>query len=103
MGGQTAFGFYDNDTKLVSYYFMGDYAVNDIKSYVLEPYNVMKDAAQPLIEGCCSIEEFKSSKFQEEHDLVCAAMILPESIGCYDAQTIVIYKKRREWKWIYLV
>jgi hypothetical protein len=30
-------------------------------------------------------------------------MILPESIGCYDAQTIVIYKKRREWKWIYLV
>jgi hypothetical protein len=96
MGGQTAFGFYDNDTKLVSYYFMGDYAVNDIKSYVLEPYNVMKDAAQPLIEGCCSIEEFKSSEFHEEHDLVCAAMILPESIVCYDAKTIVIYKKRRE-------
>jgi hypothetical protein len=29
---------------------------------------------------------------------VCAAMILPESIVCYDDKTIVIYKKRREWK-----
>jgi len=95
MGGQTAFGFYDYNTKLVSYYFMGDYAMNDIKSYVREPYNVLKDTAQPLIEGQCSIEEFKSSEFQEAHDLVCAAMILPGSIVCYDAQTIVIYKKRK--------
>jgi len=57
---------------------------------ILELYNVLKDAAQPLLEGRRSIEEFKSSKFQEEHDLVCAAMILPESIVCYDAKTIVI-------------
>ena len=96
MGGQTAFGFYDNDTKLVSYYFMGDYAVNDIELYVLEPYNVLYDSAKPLFEGCCSIEEFKSSEFQDEHDLVCAAMILPGAIVCIKPKCISITKKRRE-------
>lgn len=96
MGGQTAFGFYDNDTKLVWYYFMGDSAVNDIDLYVLEPYNVLYDSAKPLFEGCCSIEEFKSSEFQDEHDLVAAAMILPGSIVCYKLKCISITKKRRK-------
>jgi hypothetical protein len=35
MGGQTAFGLYDPDAKLVSYYFMGDSAMNDITSNYL--------------------------------------------------------------------
>jgi hypothetical protein len=95
MGGQSAFGFYDYNTKLISYYFMGDSAANDIKAYVREPYNVLKDSAQPLIQGQCSIEEFKSSEFHEEHDLVCAAIILPHSIVCFDEHTVTIHRKRK--------
>ena len=48
MGGQTAFGFYDEKTQLVSYYFMGDYAINDLKAYALEPYNVLRDIAETM-------------------------------------------------------
>jgi hypothetical protein len=94
MGGQTAFGFYDNDTKLVSYYFMGDYALDAIESYVLQPYNVLYDSAKPLFEGWCLIEEFKSSAFQNEHDLVAAVVIMPGSIVCYKPKSISIIKKR---------
>jgi hypothetical protein len=94
MGGQSAFGFYDQDAKLVSYYFMGDSALGDIRSYLKEPYNVMKDCAKKLFVGNCLLEEFKSSEFANEHDLVGAAMILPDSIVCYHTDTIVIYKKR---------
>jgi hypothetical protein len=96
MGGQTAFGFYDSDAKLVSYYFMSDYAVNDIKKLLREPYNVLVDTAQPLIQGNCLLDEFKSRDFQNEHDLVAAVMILPESFVAYDSDTIIIYKKRKE-------
>lgn len=99
MGGQTAFGFYDNDTKLVSYYFMGDYALNDIKKYLKEPYNVIRDCAAPLLNGNCTIQEYKSREFREEHDLVGACIILPDSIVCYDSESIVIYRRRRnEWR-----
>jgi hypothetical protein len=94
MGGQTAFGFYDSDAKLVSYYFMGDYALNDIETYVLEPYNVLYDSAKLLFEGWCPIEEFKSSAFQDEHDLVAAVLIMPGSIVCYKLKSISIIKKR---------
>ena len=94
MGGQTAFGFYDNNTKLVSYYFMGDSALNDIDTYVLEPYNVLYDSAKPLFEGWCLIEDFKSSAFQEQHDLVAAVLIMPGSIVCYKLKSISITKKR---------
>ena len=94
MGGQTAFGFYDSDAKLVSYYFMGDSAMNDIKKLLREPYNVLWDCAQPLLSGNCLLSEFKSTEFQDEHDLVGAVMILPGSFVVYDAETIVIYKRR---------
>ena len=94
MGGQTAFGFYDSDAKLVSYYFMSDYALNDIETYVLEPYNVLYDSAKLLFEGWCPIEEFKSSAFQDEHDLVAAVLIMPGSIVCYKLKSISIIKKR---------
>ena len=97
MGGQSAFAFIDSyDPQRVNYYFMGDSALNDIKKYVKEPYNVMKDCATSLFEGNCSIEEFKSAKFQEDNDLVAAAIIMPDSIVCYDMETIVIYRKGRE-------
>lgn len=97
MGGQTAFAFLDPyDPQRVNYYFMGDYALNDIKKYLMEPYNVMKDCAKPLFNGNCTIQRFKSRKFQEEHDLVGASIIMPESIVCYDMNTIVIYRRRRE-------
>jgi hypothetical protein len=96
MGGQTAFGLYDPDAKLVSYYFMGDSAMNDIKTLLKEPYNVLYDCAQPLIQGNCLLDEFKSREFQDEHDLVAAVLILPDSFVAYDADTIVIYKRRRE-------
>lgn len=95
MGGQTAFGFYDQDAKLVSYYFMGDSALGDIKTYLKEPYKVLWDCAKPLIKGNCLLHEFKSSAFQEEHDLVAAVMILPDSFVAFDADTIVIYRRRR--------
>jgi hypothetical protein len=97
MGGQTAFAFLDPyDPGRVDYYFMGDYAINDIKKYLKEPYNVMKDCAQVLIEGNCTLQEYKSSAFAEEHDLVGACLIMPESFVVYDAETIVIYRRRRE-------
>jgi hypothetical protein len=95
MGGQTAFGFYDRDAKLISYYFMGDYAINDIKKLLKEPYNVLYDCAQLLIQGNCTLEEYKSSAFAEEHDLVGACLIMPESFVVYDAETIVIYRRRK--------
>ena len=95
MGGQTAFGLYDPDAKLVSYYFMGDSAMNDIKTLLKEPYNVLWDCAQPLIQGNCLLDEFKSREFQDEHDLVGAVMILPDSFVAYDADTIVIYRRRK--------
>ena len=96
MGGQTAFAFLDSyDPQRVNYYFMGDYALGDIRKYLMEPYHVMKDCAAPLINGSCTIEEYKSRKFQDEHDLVGAAVIMPDSIVVYDAETIVIYRRRR--------
>jgi len=96
MGGQTAFGFYDQDAKLVSYYFMGDSAMNDIKVLLKEPYNVLWDCAKPLFNGNCLLSEFKSREFQDEHDLVASVMILPDSFVAYEAETIVVYKRRTE-------
>jgi hypothetical protein len=97
MGGQTAFAFLDSyDPQRVDYYFMGDYAFNDIKMYLKEPYDVMKDCATSLFEGNCTIQEFKSRKFQEDHDLVAASIIMPDSIVCYLTDTIVIYRRRRD-------
>jgi len=96
MGGQTAFAFIDSyDPQRLNYYFMGDSALNDIKKYLKEPYNVMKDCATTLFEGNCTIQEYKSNKFQEDNDLVAAVVIMPDSIVCYDMETIVIYRKRR--------
>jgi mRNA-degrading endonuclease YafQ of YafQ-DinJ toxin-antitoxin module len=95
MGGQSAFGFYDADAHLVSYYFMGDYAIRDIKKYLKEPYNVLKDCARPMFEGNCLLDEFKSQKFQDEHDLVGAVLIMRDCIICYDQDSIVVYRKRK--------
>jgi hypothetical protein len=95
MGGQSAFGFYDQDAHLVSYYFMGDSALNDIRMLLREPYNVLKDTARPLFEGNCLLDEFKSEKFANEHDLVGAVMILPDSILCFHTDAVVIYKRRK--------
>lgn len=96
MGGQTAFAFIDpSDSHRVDYYFMGDYALADIKMYLKEPFKVMKDCAKPLFKGNCTLQEYKSREFQEDHDLVGACIILPDSIVVYDAETIVIYRRRR--------
>lgn len=95
MGGQTAFAFIDvDDHKRVNYYFMGDYALGDIKKYLKESFNVMKDCAKPLFEGNCTIEEYKSQKFAEEHDLVGACIILADCIVCHDQDTTVTYRRR---------
>jgi hypothetical protein len=96
MGGQSAFAFIDpSDSHRVDYYFMGDYAINDIKKYLKEPYNVMYDCGKTLFEGNCTVKEYKSRKFQEEHDLVGACIILHDCIVCCDLETIVIYRRRR--------
>ena len=95
MGGQTAFAYYDNDTQLLSYWFMRDMGPLEFAHYLNEPLSVIKDVARPLLKGHCLIEEFKSKEFQEEHDLVWAAIILPESIVCYNHQYTVIMKKRK--------
>jgi hypothetical protein len=84
------------DPQRVDYYFMGDSALADIRKYLKEPYRVMKDCAKPLFKGNCTLQEYKSREFQDEHDLVGACIILPDSIVCYDQDTIVIYRKRRE-------
>jgi len=94
MGGATAFGFYDNDAKLVSYYFMGDSAMEEIETYLHKPYEVMKDCARSMFEGNCLLDDFKSSEFAQEHDLVGAIMILPDSMVCYKEKTIIIYRRR---------
>jgi hypothetical protein len=75
---------------------MGDSAIADIKKYLKEPYHVMKDCAKALLDGNCTIQQYKSREFQEEHDLVGACIIMPDSIVCYDLETIVIYRRRRE-------
>jgi hypothetical protein len=94
MGGQVAFGFYDDKTKLISYYFMGDYAINDLKTYLLEPYNVLFDIGQTMFEGKCTLKEYKSQEFSDEHDLIGAVVIMPDSIVCYDHQAVTIMRKR---------
>ena len=95
MGGQTAFGFIDSsDSHRVEYYFMGDYAINDIRKYLMEPFKVMKDCAKPLFCGNCTLQEYKSREFQDQHDLVGACIILPDCIVCYDSETIVTYRRR---------
>lgn len=96
MGGQTAFAFIDPyDPQRVDYYFMGDSALGDIESYLHEPYNVMYDCGKTLFQGNCTIQEYKSRNFAEDHDLVGAAIIMPDSIVCFKMKTIVIYRRRR--------
>ena len=95
MGGQTAFAYYDNDTRLLSYWFMRDMNPLEFVNYLNEPINVIRDVARPLIKGNCLLEEFKSKAFQEEHDLVWAALIMEDSIVCYDQHYVVIMKKRK--------
>jgi hypothetical protein len=94
MGGQTAFAYYDSDAQLLSYWFMRDMGPLEFVGYLNEPLNVIKDVARPLLQGNCLLDEFKSAKFQEEHDLVWVAVILPESIVCYDKEHVIIMKKR---------
>jgi hypothetical protein len=97
MGGQTAFAFIDpTNSHRVNYYFMGDYAINDIRNYVMEPFKVMQDCAQPLFCGNCTLEEYKSAMFAEEHDLVGACLILVDCIVCYDQNTVVKYSRRTD-------
>ena len=96
MGGQTAFAYYDNDSQLLSYWLMRDMNPLEFINYLNEPLHVIKDVARPLLKGNCLLDEFKSAKFQEEHDLVWAAIILPESIVCYNRQYTVIMKKRKD-------
>jgi len=94
MGGQTAFAYYDNDTRLLSYWFMRDMNPLEFAGYLNEPINVIRDVARPLIKGNCLLEEFKSEAFQEEHDLVWAAIIMPDCIVCYNGNYVITMKKR---------
>jgi len=96
MGGQTAFAYYDNDSQLLSYWLMRDMNPLEFINYLNEPLHVIKDVARPLLKGNCLLDEFKSRAFQEEHDLVWAAIILPESIVCYNRQYTLILKKRKD-------
>jgi hypothetical protein len=96
MGGQTAFAYYDNDTRLLSYWFMRDMNPLEFANYLNEPLHVIKDVAHPLIKGHCLLEDFKSEKFQEENDLVWAAIIMEGSIVCYNRQYTIIMKKRKD-------
>lgn len=73
---------------------MRDMGPLEFAHYLDEPMNVIKDVARPLLQGNCLLDEFKSEAFQDEHDLVWAAVILPESIVCYNHQYTIIMKKR---------
>jgi hypothetical protein len=95
MGGQTAFA-YLNEMNLLSYWFMRDMNPLEFANYLNEPLSVIKDVARPLIKGHCLLEEFKSEKFQEDHDLVWAAVIMEGSIVCYDHNYVIIMKKRKD-------
>lgn len=95
MGGQTAFAYYDGDTHLLSYWFMRDMNPLEFANYLNDPLHVIKDVARPLIQGNCLLDEFKSEKFQDEHDLVWAAVIMEGSIVCYNHQYTIIMKKRK--------
>jgi hypothetical protein len=96
MGGQTAFAYYDTDSQLLSYWLMRDMNPLEFAAYLNEPLHVIKDVARPLLKGNCLLDEFKSKEFHEEHDLVWAAIILPESIVCYDQHYTIIMKKRKD-------
>jgi hypothetical protein len=95
MGGQTAFA-YLNEMNLLSYWFMRDMNPLEFTNYLNEPLHVIKDVARPLIKGHCLLEEFKSEKFQEENDLVWAAVIMEGSIVCYNHNYVIIMKKRKD-------
>jgi len=95
MGGQTAFA-YLNEMNLLSYWFMRDMNPLEFANYLNEPLSVIKDVARPLIKGHCLLEEFKSKEFQEENDLVWAAVIMEGSIVCHDQHYTIIMKKRKE-------
>ena len=68
----------------------------EFANYLNEPLSVIKDVARPLIKGHCLLEEFKSDKFQEENDLVWAAVIMEGSIVCYNHNYVMIMKKRKD-------
>jgi hypothetical protein len=68
----------------------------EFANYLNEPLHVIKDVARPLIKGHCLLEEFKSEKFQEENDLVWAAVIMEGSIVCYNHNYVIIMKKRKD-------
>jgi hypothetical protein len=95
MGGQTAFA-YLNEMNLLSYWFMRDMNPLEFANYLNEPLQVIKDVARPLIKGHCLLEEFKSAKFHEEHDLVWAAVIMEGSIVCHNHQYTIIMRKRKD-------
>jgi hypothetical protein len=97
MGGQVAFAFIDpSDSKRVDYYFMGDYSLGEIETYLHESYKVMKDCGTTLFEGNCTLDEYNSKKFQEDHDLVGACIILPDCIVLHKQHTIVTYRRRKD-------
>ncbi len=81
---------------LLSYWFMRDMNPLEFANYLNEPLHVIKDVARPLIKGHCLLEEFKSEKFQEENDLVWAAVIMEGSIVCYNHNYVIIMKKRKD-------
>lgn len=95
MGGQTAFAYYDSDARLLSYWFMRDMGPLEFANYLNEPLNVIRDVARPLLQGNCLLEEFKSKAFHDEHDLVWAAIIMPECIVCYNHDYVITMKKRK--------
>jgi len=94
MSGQTAFGYYDVDAKLVSYWFMGAMSLDEIEEYSDNPLNVIVDSAKPMLAGNCLLDEFKSVEFRHDNNVKWAVMYLSDSTVCYSFKSIVIMKKR---------
>ena len=95
MGGCTALGILNTGTKTITYWTMAPMSLDEIINYLDHPLNVIRDIAEPLFEGTCTMEVFKSPEFQEEHDVIWSVMFLEESIVCHNGKKIAILRNRR--------
>lgn len=94
MGGCTALGILNADNKTVRYWMMAPMSLDEIINYLDDPLNVIEDTAAPLIEGICTAEVFKSTDFQEEHDIIWSVIFMAGSIVCHNGKKIAILRNR---------
>jgi hypothetical protein len=95
MGGCTALGILNTEMKTVRYWTMSPMSLDEIINYLDHPLKTIEDVAEPLMEGVCSVDVFKSPEFQEEHDVIWSVIFQADSIVCCSGKKIAILRNRR--------